>query len=116
MHGNNNDQEEVYLAMIGDCESGESGEGCQSCGKSKPLVFSLTGAVLHRPEQVKSIQGMEGRRIGPDGPTGKVLKLLLLDAGLSSEKLYIIREVLHEPSEIDAICRVSNLVGEGDSV
>jgi hypothetical protein len=103
-----NEPKEVYLALIGDC----GGECNGQCAKAKPLIFSTDGAIMFRPEQIKSFQGMEGRRIGPDGPTGKVQKLLVINSGMRNEQLFIVREVLHEPSEIDAICRVSNIIGE----
>lgn len=99
---------EIYLAFIGEC----GGECDGQCSKAKPLIFSTDGSIMFRSEQIKSFQGMEGRRIGPDGPVGKPQKLLIINPGLRNEELFIVREVLHEPSEIDAICRISNIIGE----
>lgn len=107
-----NEPREVYLAFIGECGSGEEG-GCSGkcASKAQPLIFSQDGAILFKSDQIKSFQGMEGRRIGPDGPKGPIVKLIMINVGLSNEEMFIVREVLHEPSEIDAICRVSNLIG-----
>jgi hypothetical protein len=107
MKANNEDPDEIYLALIGDCD----GECGKNCAKPNTLIFSVEGPILFRTEQIKTAEGMEGQRIGPDGPEGKVQKLLIMNRGLKSERLFIVRDVIREPTEIDAICRISNMVG-----
>lgn len=96
--------DEVYLVIIGESQQ-----------DARPMIFSKDGTKLFDTDQIKSLQGGEGVPLGPTGrPEGKPEKVLIKDAGLASQKIFVLKGVVQEPTEIDALCHFSNMLGDGN--
>lgn len=96
------DVKEVYLVIVGETPT-----------DAKFVVYSEEGAKLFDEQQTKKLISGEGLLRTPKYPKGKYFKLVIKDHGLPSVELFILKGIIQEPTEIDALCHLSNMLGPG---
>ena len=95
--------DEVYLVVIGECQE-----------NLKPVVFRKDGTKILEGSQFKSLEGIQAVHTQDDGTESAPQNMLLVDRNLPTEKLFLLKEVIQEPTEIDAMCHLSNMLGDGN--
>jgi hypothetical protein len=100
--GKPRDPTEVYLVIVGECEK-----------DAKPMLFSLDGKKLHGLDSIHTLQGGKGM-LSLKGKPPVEVNILMMNQGLPTEELFILKEMIQEPTELDAICHFSNMLGDGN--